>query len=59
MPQSQFYHKRLALRATKHKIKSVLEYAAPIWSGLPQYLAGEIENIQNRSMNILGVPRDN
>ena len=41
------------------KIKPVLEYAAPIWSGLPQYLADEIENIQNRSINILGIPRDN
>ena len=29
------------------------------WSGLPQYLADEIENTQNRSMNILRTPRDN
>ena len=40
-------------------MKSILEYAAPIWSGLPQYLADEIENTQNRSMNILRTPRDN
>ena len=37
----------------------VLEYAAPIWSGLPHYLIDEIESIQNRCMKILGTPRDN
>ena len=40
--------------------RPILEYAAPMWSGLPQYLIDEIESIQNRSMRkILGTPRDN
>ena len=36
----------------------MLEYPAPIWSGLPQYLVDEIESIQNRYMKIRGTPRD-
>ena len=40
------------------RIRPILEYAAPIWSGLPQYLIDEIESIQNRRMKILGTPRD-
>ena len=36
------------------KIRPVLEYAAPIWDGLPQYLVDEIESIQNRSSAHLG-----
>ena len=40
-------------------IRPILEYAAPIWSGLPQYFIDEIESIQNRCMKILGTPRNN
>ena len=43
----------------KSRIRPILEYAAPIWSGLPQYLIDEIESIQNRCMKILGTPRNN
>ncbi|CAB3991364.1 Hypothetical predicted protein [Paramuricea clavata] len=39
------------------KIRPVLEYAAPIWGGLPQYLIDEIEGIQNRCIKILGTSR--
>ena len=41
------------------KIRSVLEYGAAIWGGLPEYLANEIESTQNRCLKILGIPRDN
>ena len=40
------------------KIRPLLEYAAPIWGGFPKYLSDEIENIQERSMRILGLPKD-
>ncbi|CAB3999504.1 Hypothetical predicted protein [Paramuricea clavata] len=40
-------------------IRPVLEYAAPIWGGLPQYLIDEIESIQNRCIKILGTSRCN
>ncbi len=32
------------------KIRSVLEYGAAIWGGLPEYLANEIESTQNRCL---------
>ena len=40
------------------KIRPLLEYASPVWGGLPEYLANEIQRVQNRSLNIIGVPRD-
>ena len=36
--------------------RSVLEYAAPIWGGLPKYLI--VENIETRSLRILAPPPD-
>ena len=41
------------------RIRPILEYAAPIWTGLQQYLIDEIESIQNSCMKILVTPRDN
>ncbi len=41
------------------KIRSVLEYGAAIWGGLPECLADEIESTQNRCLKILRIPRDN
>ena len=41
------------------KIRPILEYAAPIWSGLPQYLTDEIESIQIRCIKILGMSHHN
>ena len=41
----------------RSKIKPILEYAAPVWSGLPQYLVDEIETVQNRCLEILGTSR--
>ena len=40
------------------KIRPLLEYGAPIWGGLPAYLAAELEKIQSRSLDIIGLPRD-
>ena len=36
----------------------LLEYVAPIWGGLPQYLTDKLESIQTRSLKILGLPSD-
>ena len=40
------------------KIRSILEYAAPIWGGLPKYLIDKVENILTRSLRILVLPPD-
>ena len=48
----------VGLTCYKTKIRPVLEYAAPVWAGLPQYLIDEIENIQARSLRTLNVPSD-
>ena len=34
-------------------IRSVLEYAAPVWSGLPAYLSNVLEVVQRRAMRII------
>ena len=39
------------------KICPFLEYPFPIWGGLPKYLADNLQWIQNRSMDILGLSR--
>ena len=39
------------------KIRPLLEYGAPVWGGLPAYLAAELEKIQSRSLDIIGLPR--
>ena len=40
------------------KIRLILEYAAPIWAGLPYYLKEDIERVQNRCLDIIGLPRN-
>ena len=40
------------------KIHALLEYASPIWGGIPNYLAKDIQRIQDRSMNIPGFARE-
>ena len=41
------------------KIRSLWEYGAPIWDGIPQYLVDELESIQTRILRILGsTPKD-
>ena len=40
------------------KIRPLLEYAAPIWGGLPGYLKDDLERIQNRCLDIIGLSRN-
>ena len=40
------------------KIRTLLEYASPVWGGIPQYLADELENVQARSLKIIGIPKN-
>ncbi len=40
------------------KIRPILEYAAPIWAGLPYYLKEDIERVQNRCLDVIGLPRN-
>jgi hypothetical protein len=40
------------------KIRPILEYAAPIWAGLPHYLKEDIERVQNPCLEIVGLPRN-
>ena len=40
------------------KIRPVLEYASPAWGGLPTYLEIDLLRVQNRCLNIIGLPRD-
>lgn len=37
------------------KIRPLLEYAAPIWGGLPCYLKEDIKRVQKRWFDIIGV----
>ena len=34
-------------------IRSVLEYASPVWAGLTQYLSDQIESVQKRALKII------
>jgi hypothetical protein len=38
------------------KIRLLLEYASPVWGGLPAYLTTELQRVQNRCMDIIGQP---
>ena len=40
------------------KIRPLLEYASPVWSGIPNYLEEELEYVQQRSLKILGLKKD-
>ena len=39
-------------------IRPVLEYASPVWGGLPIYLEEDLQRVQNRCLNVIGLPRD-
>ena len=39
------------------KIRPLLGYASPVWGGLPKHLAEELQSIQNRCLDIIGIPR--
>jgi hypothetical protein len=40
------------------KIRPILEYASPVWPGLPNYMRDEIDRVQSRSLRILGLEKD-
>lgn len=40
------------------KIRPLLEYASPIWDGLPLYLEEDLQRVQNRCLDIIGLPRN-
>ena len=40
------------------KIRTLLEYASPIWGALPEYLSLELQRVQDRCLRILGLPKD-
>ena len=40
------------------KIRPLLEYASPVWSGIPNYLEEELEYVQQRSLKILCLKKD-
>ena len=40
------------------KIRPLLENASPIWGGIANYLAEDLQRIQNRSLDILGLARE-
>ena len=37
------------------KIRPVLEYASPVWGGLPVYLEEDLQRVQNRCLNVIGL----
>ena len=39
------------------QIHPLLEFASPVWGGLPKYLVEELRPIQNRCLDIIGIPR--
>ena len=39
------------------QIHPLLEFASLVWGGLPKYLAEELQPIQNRCLDIIGIPR--
>ena len=40
------------------KIRPLLEYAAPVWGGIPLYVMNELERVQRRSLRIIGLLMD-
>ena len=39
-------------------IRPLHDYACSIWGGVPQYLEDELQRVQDRCMNIIGVPKN-
>ena len=39
------------------QIHPLLDFASPVWGRLPKYLAEELQPIQNRCLDIIGIPR--
>ena len=49
--------KDVGITLNNTKVRSLLEYASPVWGGLPNYLSEEVHQVQERSLSIIGVPR--
>ncbi|XP_035696835.1 uncharacterized protein LOC118430233 [Branchiostoma floridae] len=39
-------------------IRPSLEYASPVWGGLPKYLSDMLEKVQKRCLRLIGIPAD-
>ena len=39
-------------------IRPLLEYASPVWGGLPKHLSDKLEAMQRRCLRIIGIPSD-
>jgi hypothetical protein len=48
----------IGLLTYRTKVRPILEYASPVWGGIPKYLETEIERVQQRSLRILGLEKD-
>ena len=48
----------VGLKTYTSKIRPILEYASPVWCGLPGYLQNGVEKIHRRSLRILGLDSD-
>ena len=46
----------VGITLNKSNIRYILEYASPVWGGLPTYLINEIERTQTRFLRVLGPP---
>ena len=53
--RKSFLPSEVGLVTYKTKIRPLLEYASPVWNGIPHYLEEELERVQERSLNILGL----
>ena len=40
------------------KIRPLLEYACPVWGGIPEYLSRELQRVQDPCLKILRLPKD-
>ena len=41
----------------KSTIRPTLEYASPVWGGIPKYLQDEVELVQTRCLQIIGLEK--
>ena len=56
--RKSFLPPEIGLLTYTSKIRPILEYASPVWGGIPKYLEVEIERVQQRSLRILGLEKD-
>ncbi|CAB4021160.1 Hypothetical predicted protein [Paramuricea clavata] len=56
--RKSFLPPEIGLLTYTSKIRPILEYASPVWGGIPKYLEAEIERVQQRSLRILGFEKD-